>query len=426
MRSTGIAPAECERSQTTCGRGERGHVGDLAGAVADVREHHQRRVLPRRLLRRVDEAQLAAAAGGEPFEHVAVGGEVAAVGDDRALARLEHGGAQLVEVDGGRVAGDHLAGARAEDVLGEQVADPRGRVDPVVPAGDELAAPLRDGGGEPVARGQREAAERVAVEVDPGSGRHRRTGLGRPGGDRPRPARRPRRGSWEPIDHRLPQRVLGIEVPVVVFVGEQHEVAAGGAVEGLAHRGRDGVVLAAVCQQRGHAERQPRGGRGRGVALGVLLGRAAQQPPHDAVGEPPLPRALEVEHARLGHHAGDLHARPVARRRERREVAARGVADRDHAREVERRLQHAQVVDARAEVVERGRPAAAALPAQPPVLEVPHRPAAPDEVVAQRVHQLAAVLRLPEAAVEEHRDRERGGSSSAGRNSSPNCECLSP
>ena len=167
LRSTGIAPAECERSQTTCGAVSAGHVGDLAGAVADVREHHQRRVLARRLLGRVDQAQLAAAARGEALEHVAVGGEVAAVGDDRALARLEHGGAQLVEVDGRRVAGDHLAGARAEDVLGEQVADPRGRVDPVVPAGDELAAPLGDGGGEPVARGQREAAERVAVEVDP-------------------------------------------------------------------------------------------------------------------------------------------------------------------------------------------------------------------------------------------------------------------
>jgi hypothetical protein len=147
--------------------GQRGHVGDLAGAVADVAQDDERRVRPRRLLGRVDQPQLAAAASCEPLEHVAVGGEVAAVGDDRALALLEHGGAQLVEVDRGRVAGDHLAGARAEDGLGEQIADSRRRVDPVVPARDELGAPLRDGGGEPVARGQREAAERVAVEVDP-------------------------------------------------------------------------------------------------------------------------------------------------------------------------------------------------------------------------------------------------------------------
>ena len=134
-------------------------------------------------------------------------------------------------------------------------------------------------------------------------------------------------------------------------------------MEGLAHRGRDGVVLAAVRQQRGHAEREPRGGRGRGVALGLLLRRAAQQPPHDAVREPPLPRALEVEHAGLRTTTPvTCTLGPVARGGERGEVAAGGVADRDHAREVERRLQHAQVVDRRADVVERGRPAAAAQP----------------------------------------------------------------
>ena len=45
------------------GGGQRGHVGDLAGAVADVREHHERGARRRdRGLRRVDQAQLAAAA----------------------------------------------------------------------------------------------------------------------------------------------------------------------------------------------------------------------------------------------------------------------------------------------------------------------------------------------------------------------------
>ena len=91
----------------------------------------------------VDQPQLdGRAARGEALEHVAVGREVVAVGDERARgAPSSAADAQLVEVDGRRVADDHLAGPRAEHALGQQVADARGRVDPVVPAGDELARP---------------------------------------------------------------------------------------------------------------------------------------------------------------------------------------------------------------------------------------------------------------------------------------------
>ena len=233
-RSIGSAPAEWERSHTTSrvgGSGQRGHVGDLARPVADVREDHERRAaLAHRLLRRVDHPQLAAAAGREALEHVAVGREVAAVGDDRPGARVEHGAAQLVEVDGGRVADDHLAGAGAEDVLGEQVADARGDVDPVVPAGDELRAPLLDGGGEPVAGRDREAAERVAVEIEAGRIRVDEAVAELAERDPPRRARprRPRKPLQppQPVDHRLPQRVLRIEVAEVVLVRLDHQVAA--------------------------------------------------------------------------------------------------------------------------------------------------------------------------------------------------------
>ena len=177
-------------------------------------------------------------------------------------------------------------------------------------------APLRDGGGEPVAGGEREPAERVAVEVDAprilvdeavaeAAQRVRRVerdaALG-PAPGHAGPATRP-----PPATAGSPGRG-GRSGPRPAHTTRSH--AGRPRRELLAHRRRDDVVLAAVRQQRRHAERQPRGGRGGGVALGLLLGRAAQQPPHDAVREPPLPRALEVEHARLRDDAGDLHARP--------------------------------------------------------------------------------------------------------------------
>jgi hypothetical protein len=116
----------------------------------------------------VDEDDLGAARGGDALEHVAVGGEVAAVGDEPPpAAGVDRGRHQLVQVHGRRVGHDDLAGARAEHVLGEQVADARRRVDPVRPARHEPVAPLLDQIPQPVARGPRQPAERVAVEVDP-------------------------------------------------------------------------------------------------------------------------------------------------------------------------------------------------------------------------------------------------------------------
>jgi len=115
----------------------------------------------------LEEPQLAAAAGGKTLEHVAVGGKVARVGEESALAAIEDRAGQLEQVDGGRVADHDLAGPGAEDPLRQLVAHARRCVDPLLPAADEPRSPLGHERAQLVARGHRQAAERVSVEVDP-------------------------------------------------------------------------------------------------------------------------------------------------------------------------------------------------------------------------------------------------------------------
>ena len=64
------------------------------------------------------------ALAGDAGQHVPVGGEVVVVGDDDGAAGpgVQGGAGQLVEVDRGAVADQHLAGRRAQQVLPEQVA----------------------------------------------------------------------------------------------------------------------------------------------------------------------------------------------------------------------------------------------------------------------------------------------------------------
>jgi hypothetical protein len=106
-------------------------------------------------------------ASGQRLDHVAIGGEVAPVGDDRGASRsgVERGDTQLVEVDGRRVGRDDGAG-RSADQRCDAVTDAAGQIDPMVPRPDELATPLavkrlRD----PLDRRDGQATERVAVEV---------------------------------------------------------------------------------------------------------------------------------------------------------------------------------------------------------------------------------------------------------------------
>ena len=82
-----------------------------------------------------------------------------------------------------------------------------------------------------------------------------------------------------------------------------------------------------------------------------------------------------------------------------------------------------ELVDRRRHVLERARPAAARL-ADPPVLDVPRRVAAADEIGGQRFHQVEAVRGPPEPTVDQDDDRVRAGVD--GSASVANCSGLSP
>jgi len=65
------------------------------------------------------------------------------------------------------------------------------------------------------------------------------------------------------------------------------------------------------------------------------------------------------------------------------------------------------VIDAGGNVLEGGRPATAAAPAQAPVLEIPARPPPPGEVGDQVVLEAPVVARAPKPAVNEDGNRVR-------------------
>jgi hypothetical protein len=69
----------------------------------------------------VNEAQLGPEFGGDPGEHVTVGGEVVVVGDQvrPAGAGGHRRTGKLVEIHGGRVADEHLPGSGPEQVLAQ-------------------------------------------------------------------------------------------------------------------------------------------------------------------------------------------------------------------------------------------------------------------------------------------------------------------
>ena len=275
----------------------------------------------------------------------------------------------------------------------------------------------------------RQAAERVAVEVDAAAGRRRtkrsrkaRSGSaasaasaaarlsgsmppppptagcrGRGGRSGPRPARaRARR--------RRPRRAPRRRTRSLIV--RRHD-----------------VVAAAVREQRRHAERQPLGGRGRGVAVGHRLRRRRRAARGTTPRESPSSAAQpQVDDAGLRDDGRHRHAGALARREPGREVPARGVADARagrrrassvHAGCAARRPRAArgpevgEVVDGGGHVVERLREAAARAAPEAAVLDVPRRPAARGEVRAQRVHLLAAVARAPEAAVQQDGDGVR-------------------
>ena len=160
-------------------------VEDEGRAVVDLRERDQRGVVVDQLLdvlglgARVgvglDPFDLELALGGEALEHVAVGREVVAVGDDLGAvgARVERGARELVEADRGRVGDRGLAGRGPEQLGTEPVADRRREVHPsLAPGANQPLAPLLlDHLLEPLERLLGKSPERVAVQVDQPVGR---------------------------------------------------------------------------------------------------------------------------------------------------------------------------------------------------------------------------------------------------------------
>ena len=160
--------------------GDRLHVGEGAAAVGHVGQADQRGVLVHRgsylvgVQALVDvggqHAQLHAALSRDSLDHVTVAGEVVLVGDDHVPARagIERCRGQFVQVHRGVVGHQHLA-RRGAGQLADQVTRTLGQVHPVIPRPGERGAPLlADDGLQPPQRGQRERAERVAVQVDQG------------------------------------------------------------------------------------------------------------------------------------------------------------------------------------------------------------------------------------------------------------------
>ena len=189
--------------------------------------------------------------------------------------------------------------------------------------------------------------------------------------------------------------------------------SGGGVARRDAHR--DGVVALAVQEELRDAEREPLSRRGEDVALEVL-GRVAEQRPgrcrrgHEARGEG------EVEHAGLRDDGVDRDARGDSGRaarqrpspgRPERELSSGRVANSADVREVERRVQRGERVDAGCDVEERVRPPAAGADAA--VLEVPGGDAVGGEVDADPLHQRPVVLGAPVSAVDDDADGKRPG-----------------
>jgi hypothetical protein len=208
-----------------------------------------------------------------------------------------------------------------------------------------------------------------------------------------------------------------LEVAAARKLYELAGIAALGGPVGVAAGDRDwdDVVGIAVDEQLGQAERQPLDRRGEVVAAGAPYGRPAEQRLGRSSRQP-QPRCLaEVGDSRLRDGGSRADARVGARDLggqaapgggPERELSTRRVADRYDACEVERLAKATELVDPRGDVFERGRPAAAAAPPEPAVLEVPGSPAARGEIGRELVLLAQVVACSPEAAVDQDSDRK--------------------
>ena len=160
-------------------RRHRAHVVHLAAAIVDVRQQHHGHGIVQRLFQRqlvIDQAHLVALLQqvDQALDHVQVGREVVALGQDHPAARpgllldAQRGGQRLEDVQRGGVGDDDLALAGADQAR-QLVAQAGGQVEPAgrVPAADEARAPfLADHVGGARRRGPGQYAQRVAIQVD--------------------------------------------------------------------------------------------------------------------------------------------------------------------------------------------------------------------------------------------------------------------
>ncbi len=195
--------------------------------------------------------------------------------------------------------------------------------------------------------------------------------------------------------------------------------------EALAHRQRDDVVARAVGQQRGHAEREPLGRRGGGVALRAPPPAFRRGSGARRRREPQLRRHPQVEHAGL---RDDARRPPRARRsRVASHAASWPPAECPIATTRARsstpwsvRGHLGEVVDRRGDVVQRARVAAAR--------ERPSRRYstfhAAQPRAARSAHsgvRLLAAVAAPARSRRGARPRRGTGRRRRGRKSSPNC-----
>lgn len=169
-------------------------------------------------------------------------------------------------------------------------------------------------------------------------------------------------------------------------------------------------VLGAVDEEDGGADRHLADRIDRVVALGEPIGRAA----HDRMDGAVAVAGVGLGHRRdagLGDDApeadplGWARAEPAWAGGPQRELTARRVSDDHRPFEVHPWARLGQELHPRGQVGERGRPPS---PASAPladlaVLDVPHTPAAAQEVGGEAAHEPFAVPGLPRAAVDEHR-----------------------
>ncbi|CAB4901157.1 unannotated protein [freshwater metagenome] len=180
-RAGGVAEVpQHERAVLPGQLGDGDQAGQRTGAVGHQRQdddgdplvQHRRQVLQRQALVDVggELPDLQAAFLRDAGHDVPVGGEVVGAAHQHVPAGPGVGPRpqQLVEVHRGRVRDQHLTGPGAEHAGGQGVAHPRGLGHPPGPGPDQALSPLlldhpgQGGGGVP-----RQAAQRVAVQVDP-------------------------------------------------------------------------------------------------------------------------------------------------------------------------------------------------------------------------------------------------------------------